>query len=162
MQYKIKQEGICTHVFQEGLLVEAKNGDTQFYKQNLHPTNEIAENAFKILPFSPIQVGRRGGTKSSHRNFYFKSFQSFNNVVFFPFVMGQSKWHITKGPIIVAFPHYCALFPILGHKNPRLHISVSNLCTPPLQGFFWGENFHQNVKNKVKREYSINIFPLSE
>jgi len=77
--------------------------------------------------------------------------------------MGQSKWHITKGPIIVAFPHYCALFPILGHKNPRLHISVSNLCTPPLQGrFFWGGNFHQNVKNKVKKEYFIKIFFFSE
>jgi len=40
----------------------------------------------------------------------------------------------------------CTLvFPIFAHHHFKI---------------FLGENFHQNVKNKVKKEYSINIFPF--
>jgi hypothetical protein len=81
---------------------------------------------------------------------------------FSPLVMGQSKWCITKGPIIVAFPYYCTLFLILGHKNPRLHISVCHPCTLPTSRIFFGANFCQNVNNKNKEGTFYQNIPLKK
>ncbi len=75
------------------------------------------------------------------------------NVLFYPFVMGQSKWHITKVPIIVAFLHYCALFLILGLKTLDCTLVFPILAHHHFKVFL-GENFHQNVKNKNKEGIS--------